>query len=344
MWSLACLRGNRVEAMNSHQFQRSTHASPFQVLEAQQASDRKISWNYWDQWNETQRVKCQTRKNMLRISRVLLACFFRLALVIHWDVFLFSHLLLFLLAVVGVVVANKAVLMLWSVHSQFGAFIIMSRLICFLGCSISGLFKRGVSEAPQKIQKKSLETQVFQKAATHPLWVSSSKTSCEARFSQPIPKPPRQTWFAGHPNGFSLVGLSNIRSVPRKHWKSFRDLSATQSYHLPPPVSMYTNWKLFGNGWEIQHLINIQWMKLQQDIQENKCHPPTKACISYETTVYKKLQLSSPQPTKTWFHWPSFIQCFSPGFTDGCQSTGSQPKIIRVRRAHKLNIHCTFKL
>ena len=229
LWSLACLHGNRVEVMNSHQFQLSTHASPFQVLEAQQASDRKISWNYWDQWNETQRVKCQTRKNMLRISRVLFDCFFRLALAIHWDVFLFSHLLLFLLAVVGVVVANKAVLMLW-VHSQFGAFTIMSRLICFLGCSIRGLSKKGVSEAPQKCEKKSLETQIFQKAATHPLWVSSSKTSCEARFSQPIAKPPRQTWFAGHPNGFSLVGLSNIRSVPRKHWKSFRE---TWAYQLP---------------------------------------------------------------------------------------------------------------
>lgn len=69
---------------------------------------------------------------------------------------MFSHLLLFFLPVVGVVVANKAVLMLWWVHSQFGAFTIMSRLICFLGCSIKGLSKRGVSEAPQKMQKNAL--------------------------------------------------------------------------------------------------------------------------------------------------------------------------------------------
>lgn len=88
----------------------------------------------------------------------------------------------------------------------------------------------GVRSPTKNAKKKSLETQIFQKAATHPFWVSSSKTSCKARFSQPIAKPPRQTWFAGHPNGFSLVGLSNIRSVPRKHWKSFRE---TWAYQLP---------------------------------------------------------------------------------------------------------------
>ena len=150
---------------------RKSFPSPWST--ASLRSEDILKLQYWDQWNETQRVNCKTKKNMLRILRVLFACLFRLALVMNWDVFVLTSARV--LAPVGVVLENKAVLMLWWVHFPFGAFIIMSRLVCFLGCSI----QEGCPKPHKKCKKNALrlETQIFQKAATHPLWVSSSQTS-----------------------------------------------------------------------------------------------------------------------------------------------------------------------